>query len=64
MAEKDLRVDLTPARLVDLERRIRALEQVAIGQAPQSPRGCVCPPTSEQTCNGWNCPRREPRIGV
>ena len=25
---------------------------------PTQPMGCICPPTSEQTCNGQFCPRR------
>lgn len=28
----------------------------------QKPHGCICPPGSEATCKGWNCPRRP--IGV
>lgn len=26
----------------------------------KSPQGCVCPPTSEQTCRNPNCPRKPP----
>lgn len=25
---------------------------------PQTPRGCICPPTSEQTCKANFCPRK------
>lgn len=25
---------------------------------PPTPMGCICPPTSEQTCKGALCPRR------
>lgn len=25
---------------------------------PPLPRGCVCPPGAEQTCQGWQCPRK------
>lgn len=25
-----------------------------------TPHGCICPPTSEQTCAGIACPRRPP----
>lgn len=25
---------------------------------PNPPRGCICPPTSEQTCQSPTCPRR------
>lgn len=33
----------------------------AIAAASQpKPRGCVCPPGSEATCKGWDCPRRAP----
>lgn len=27
---------------------------------PSASRGCVCPPTSEQTCQNPNCPRKPP----
>jgi hypothetical protein len=30
---------------------------------PPSPHGCVCPPTSEQTCKGPLCPRRSIGVG-
>ena len=26
--------------------------------APEAPRGCICPPTSEQTCQSQFCPRK------
>lgn len=56
------------SKVRELDRRISALENVAIGQAPQRPHGCICPATSEQTCKGWDCPRRDPttipRIGA
>jgi hypothetical protein len=29
-----------------------------IYQLPVQPRGCVCPPGSEQTCKGTACPRQ------
>jgi hypothetical protein len=25
------------------------------------PGGCICPPTSEQTCQGPMCPRKKPQ---
>ncbi len=25
---------------------------------PYQPQGCICPPTSEQTCEGLTCPRK------
>jgi len=25
-----------------------------------TPKGCICPPTSEMTCQAANCPRRGP----
>lgn len=28
---------------------------------PPPPAGCVCPPTSEQTCQSLTCPRKPPR---
>ena len=29
-------------------------------QASPAPLGCICPPTAEQTCQGFGCPRRSP----
>ena len=26
-----------------------------------TPMGCICPPTSEQTCQNPSCPRKAPR---
>ena len=26
--------------------------------------GCICPPTSEQTCMNPNCPRRDPKTSI
>lgn len=36
---------------------------VPIGGTPYQPpqMGCICPPTSEQTCEGPLCPRKPPR---
>jgi hypothetical protein len=28
------------------------------GPTPQQPMGCICPPTSEQTCMNPLCPRK------
>lgn len=28
------------------------------------PRGCICPPTSEQTCQNPNCPRKPTAWGT
>jgi hypothetical protein len=32
--------------------------QVPIGTTWTVPQGCVCPPTSEQTCQNPTCPRK------
>jgi hypothetical protein len=29
---------------------------------PERPMGCICPPTSEQTCGNPACPRKAPAI--
>ena len=29
-------------------------------QAQPQPMGCICPPTSEQTCEAPTCPRKNP----
>jgi hypothetical protein len=31
-------------------------------QAATIAKGCVCPPTSEQTCQRWDCGRKTPRL--
>jgi hypothetical protein len=28
------------------------------------PRGCICPPGSEKTCEGTGCPRQNPLAGA
>jgi hypothetical protein len=28
--------------------------------APAAPMGCICPPTSEKTCENPSCPRKNP----
>ena len=33
---------------------------IPMGQPTSPPHGCICPPTSEQTCEGPLCPRRNP----
>jgi hypothetical protein len=30
------------------------------GFAEVTPKGCVCPPTSEKTCQRWDCGRKTP----
>lgn len=32
--------------------------------APPPPKGCICPPTSEQTCQRWDCGRKSPNLKV
>lgn len=44
-----------PDWLKAIYRRLDVLEAAAVGAKP---RGCVCPPTSEQTCQGPLCPRK------
>lgn len=36
----------------------RDLAEIMARHAPQKPHGCICPPTSEQTCKGQFCPRK------
>jgi NAD kinase len=31
---------------------------------PEPVRGCICPPTSEQTCMSPTCPRKAPQPPV
>jgi hypothetical protein len=36
-----------------------------VGQQPApQPHGCICPPGSEATCQGFACPRRNPFAGT
>ena len=30
----------------------------------ETPRGCICPPTSEQTCQAPMCPRKPVKLGA
>jgi hypothetical protein len=43
----------------DLEKRVKALEDRLQILHPSA--GCICPPTSEQTCQSIMCPRRKVR---
>jgi len=47
-------------RIADLHRRVSIIEAT---KEPLPPLGCICPPKSEQTCKGLQCPRREVRLG-
>jgi hypothetical protein len=40
-----------------LDRFVTAVERMT-EQHHSAPRGCVCPPGAEATCNGVSCPRR------
>lgn len=33
-----------------------------MGPIPSDPKGCICPPTSEQTCQRWDCGRKSPGL--
>lgn len=59
-----LQIELLAERVEELERRVYAIENVAIGQVQQISHGCICPPTAEQTCQGLVCPRRAIKIGT
>lgn len=37
--------------------------QQRVGHIEFEPRGCICPPGAEKTCQGLNCPRRAPSFG-
>ena len=32
------------------------------GRLPPAPFGCICPPTSEQTCQNPTCPRKPQKL--
>ena len=51
----NLKPALTPAMQAAID--VRSAMVAAVPDAP-APRGCICPPTSEQTCQGWSCPRK------
>ncbi len=42
-------------------RMLRLLREIADKPTPQ---GCICPPTSEQTCQNPLCPRKDPMRGT
>lgn len=31
-------------------------------QVASEPKGCICPPTSEKTCERWDCGRKTPTV--
>lgn len=35
-----------------------ARQHFHIDPAPLLPRGCICPPGAEKTCQGFSCPRQ------
>lgn len=37
--------------------------QRTVSRIVPPPAGCICPPTSEQTCQNPTCPRRDPMGG-
>ena len=39
-------------------------DSVAQGLPLGPPKGCICPPTSEQTCQRWDCGRKSPALKV
>lgn len=47
----------------DMRNMRRKLREVRQKEAADSagPTGCVCPPTSERTCQNPRCPRRDNR---
>lgn len=52
-------VERRGGRWVEPERDLGPIEPEAPGIWPSpSPIGCICPPTSEQTCQRPTCPRR------
>ena len=53
-----LEAEIAKLRTAEVGRRLDALELLAASKA--KPHGCICPPTSEQTCGSPMCPRRAP----
>lgn len=35
-----------------------------VGAMPMVPQGCICPPTSEKTCENPTCPRKGIKISA
>lgn len=31
---------------------------------PLRPKGCICPPGANATCEAWDCPRKTPKPGA
>jgi len=40
------------------------MSDYTLGQLDPAPQGCICPPTSEQTCQNPTCPRKPVTITV
>lgn len=49
-------------RWIEPERDLGPVNTPGIGRVSIAPQGCICPPTSEQTCQSATCPRK--RIGA
>jgi len=64
MSDEKMPVDMGPlidyfAKMIsERDFKIIRLEEY-LRLAKQAKQGCVCPPTSEQTCEGILCPRRK-----
>lgn len=37
-------------------------QPMVIGSAEIPPKGCICPPGSEKTCQRWDCGRKSPSV--
>ena len=33
-----------------------------LGRVELPPKGCICPPTAEKTCQRWDCGRKSPQV--
>jgi len=57
-------VDTLWTAATEIERLLDSLPHTPESVSTAPPRGCICPPTSEQTCQSLTCPRRGPSVGI
>lgn len=55
---------VTKKEWAELDAKLGAWLEWRDKKTAPAPHGCVCPVGAEQTCKGWECPRRAPDFRV
>jgi hypothetical protein len=48
------------SKMSDSAKEENMLSAIRAAGEKAKPHGCICPPGSEATCQGWQCPRNPP----